>query len=85
MFERSAAGFIATSVVGLSPGVSADASERAGGCPDLGREIGQGGEIVPERGGRVGEPTPRQLHPVAGVTGEPDDYPLALLDARHLH
>jgi hypothetical protein len=53
---------------------------RARWCPDLGREIGHGGEVVAQDRGRVREPIAGQLHPVTRVTGEPDDDALLLLD-----
>ena len=40
---------------------------------DLRRVVGQGGEVVAEDGAGVGEPIAGDLHPVAGVAGEPDD------------
>ena len=45
----------------------------ARGSADLGREVGEGGEVVAEQGGRVGELAARDLHAVAGVAAEPDD------------
>ena len=41
--------------------------------PDLGREVGEGGQVVPEQGRGGGEAVAGQLHAVAGVAGEPDD------------
>ena len=38
------------------------------------------GDVVAEDGGSAGEAIAGQLHPVAGVAGEPDDYIGALLD-----
>ncbi len=49
-----------------------DAGKRSGGGANLRRETGKGCEVVPESCGRVGETAPCQLHPVAGVAGEPD-------------
>ena len=48
------------------------AREAAGGRPDLGREVGQGADVVAE--GRRGprELAAGQLHAVAGIAGEPD-------------
>ena len=40
---------------------------------DLGREIGEGGEIVAGQRGREGELAAGQLHAVAAVAGEADD------------
>jgi hypothetical protein len=84
----SAAGFIATSTSGASPGVSTSWSAKCnwkldtpGGCPggpDLGGEVGQGGQVVAEDGGVGGEPVTGQLHAVAGVAGEADDHPIQL-------
>ena len=91
MLALSAAGFIATSTFGASPGVmmswSAKCSwndetpgQRAGGCPDLGREVRQRRQVVAEGGGLGGEAVAGELHAVAGVAGEPDDHPVELLD-----
>ena len=66
----SAAGFIATSTFGWSPGVrmSREAKwiwnaetpcERAGGGADLGREVGQRGEVVAEHRRGIGEAAAR--------------------------
>ena len=88
---RSAAGFIATSTSGASPGVRMSWSakctwndetpgQRALRGPDLGGEVGQRRQVVAERGGLLGEPVPGQLHAVAGVAGEPDDDAVELLD-----
>ena len=49
---------------------------------DLGGEIGQRGEVVADQRGRVREPVSRELHPVAGVAGEPDDDAFSFLDGR---
>ena len=87
----SAAGFIATSTFGASPGREdvargevdlerRDAGERAGRRADLGREVGQRREVVAEHRGRVGEAAAGELHPVAGVAREADHDPLALFD-----
>ena len=83
MLALSAAGFMATSTFGMSPGVEdlvvgdvdlerRHAGDRAGGRPDLGREVGQRGEVVAEGGAHVGEAVPGELHAVAGVAGEAD-------------
>ncbi len=53
--------------------------EGAGRGPDLGGVVGEGADVVAERGGGPRELGPRQLHPVAGVAGEPDGDPLQLL------
>ena len=91
MLTLSAAGFIATSTFGWSPGVRmswsakwtwkpGDARQRAGRRADLGGEVGQRREVVPEDGGLAREAVAGQLHAVAGVAGEADDDPLELLD-----
>ena len=59
----------------------ADASQRAGWRADLGGEVGQGGEIVARQRRLGGELRARHLHAVARVAGEPDDHPVARLDA----
>ena len=84
-FAFRAAGFIATSTVGASPGgddgmVGEVQLER--GHPwqgarrraDLGREVRQGGQAVAERGCLRGESVAGELHAVARVAGEPDDH-----------
>ncbi len=53
-----------------------DAGQGAGGRADLGREVGQRGEVVAERRRLGGEAVTGQLHTVTGVTGEADDHPL---------
>ena len=53
---------------------------RAGRGTDLGREVRQRRQIVPEDRGGIGEPVTGQLHPVSGVTCEPDDDVVPLLD-----
>ena len=57
-----------------------DARQGALGCADLGREVGQRHQVVAEGSRLLGEPVTRELHPVAGVTREPDDHPIELLD-----
>ena len=42
--------------------------------PDLGRELGQRGQVVAHPGADAGEAVPCELHPVAGVPGEADDH-----------
>ena len=89
-FAFSAAGFIATSTSGASPGVRMSWSakctwkttprEGAGRRPDLGREVRQRREIVAELRGLLREPVTGELHAVAGVAGEPDDDTIQLLD-----
>ena len=61
-----------------------DAREGAGGGADLGREVGEGGEIVAEQGRLAREAVARELHPVARVAREADDHAVELLDGfRH--
>ena len=90
MFTTSAAGFIATRTSGASPGVwmslerevdlePGDAGPRPGGRADLRREVGQRGEVVADHRGGVRELVARDLHAVAGVTGETDHDLLLLL------
>ena len=89
----SAAGFIATSVSGSSPGVKIwcleneiwkleDAGQRTGGRADLGGEIGQRREVVAEDRGGVGEAIAGQLHAVAGVAREADRDAIPFLNRR---
>ena len=89
-FAFSAAGFIATSTFGVSPGVDdvvvgdvhlerRDAGDRAGRRADLGREVGQRREVVAERGGQLGEAVADELHAVARVAREPDHDPVERL------
>src|SRR5262249_33969331 len=63
--------------VDLEPG---DTGQRAGGSADLGGEVGERREVVPEHGRLAREAVARQLHPVAGVPGEPDHDPIEGLD-----
>ena len=90
MFVLRAAGFMATSTSGASPGVwmsvelkliwkPADARQRAGRGTDLGGEVRQGADVVAEDGGGPGELGPGELHPVAGIAGEADRDPLEFL------
>src|SRR6185503_20415054 len=51
----------------------AHSGQGAGRSADLRREVGEGGEIVAEEGGRVGELAARDLHAVAAVPAEADD------------
>ena len=55
-----------------------DAVQGAGGGPDLGREVGQRGQVVAHQRGRVGEASPGQLHAIARIAGESNDDPLLL-------
>ena len=63
--------------VHLEPG---HAGKRAGRCADLGREVGERREVVAEDGRLAREAITRELHPVAGVAGEPDHDPFEVLD-----
>ena len=83
----SAAGFIATSTLGSSPGVviswsrdvhleAGHAVDGAGWGADLGGELGQRRQVVAERGAHRGESVARELHAVAGVACEPDHQPV---------
>ena len=47
--------------------------EGAGWRPDLGWELRECRQVVPEQGTRRGEPVTGELHTVAGVAGEADD------------
>ena len=96
MFVLSAAGFIATSTSGRSPAVRMSWSAKwtwnpetpgsePGGRADLGREVGEGREVVAERRGLAREAVAGQLHPVARVTREADDHPIELLDLLRRH
>ena len=97
MFTLSAAGFIATSTLGWSPGredvvvgevhlEAGHAWKRAGRSTDLRREVGKRREVVPEDGRLAREAVARELHPVAGVAGEPDHDPFEVLDGlAHSH
>ena len=67
-------------VVGEVDLEAGDAGERAGRRADLGREVGERREVVPEDGRLAREAVARELHPVAGVAGEADDDPFELLD-----
>ena len=92
MLALSAAGFIATSTFGASPGVRMSWSEMwtwnddtpaivpAGARISAGK-FGQRREVVAEGGADVGEPIACELHAVAGVAGEPDDHPVQRLRA----
>ena len=91
MLTLSAAGFIATSTFGWSPGREdvvvgevdlepRDARQRAGRRADLGRKVGERREVVPEDRGLAREAVAGELHAVARVAGEADDDPFELLD-----
>jgi hypothetical protein len=54
--------------------------QRALRRPDLGREVRERRQIIAERRRLLGEPVTRQLHPITGITREPDDHPIELLD-----
>jgi hypothetical protein len=49
------------------------AGEGALRCSDLGGEVGEGGEVIPEEGRGVRELAPRDLHAISGVSAEADD------------
>ena len=66
-------------VVGEVDLEAGDARERAGGSADLGRVVGQRGQVVAEEGGFAREAASGQLHPVAGVAGEADHHLVELL------
>ena len=57
-----------------------DAGQRALRGADLGGEVRQRHQVVAEGRRLLGEPVAGQLHPVAGVAGEPDDHAVELLD-----
>ena len=57
-----------------------DARKGAGGGADLRREVRQGGEVVAHHRGLAREAVTGELHPVAGVAGEPDDDVVEPLD-----
>ena len=95
-FAFSAAGFIATSTSGRSPGgedvvvgevdlEARDARERAGRRTNLGREVGERREVVPEHRGLAREPVAGELHAVTGVTREADDHSVEVLDLLGAH
>ena len=76
MFALSAAGFIATSTFGESPGVEISWSEMCtwnddtpaivpGRRSDLGREVGQRRQVVAEHRRQLRETVADELHPVA--------------------
>ncbi len=60
-----------------------DAGDGSRGCPDLGREVRQGGEVVAQLSGVGGEPVAGQLHAVPGVAGETDDDPIDAANLAH--
>ena len=87
----SAAGFIATSTSGASPGVRMSWSakctwndETPGSVPCGARisagKFGRVDRSLPNDGRLLGEAVAGELHPVAGVAGEPDDDAVELLD-----
>ena len=93
----SAAGFIATSTSGASPGVRMswsakcswklrDARQRARRA--RGSRPGSSGSVdrsLPKAAVSGGEPVAGQLHAVAGVAGEPDDDAVELVDLLAAH
>ncbi len=58
----------------------ADAGQRALGRADLGWNVRDRADVVAEDSGRLGELRARELHAVAGVTGEADGYAVDILD-----
>src|SRR5581483_8204649 len=56
------------------------ARKRAGGRADLGGEVRERGDVIPEQRRLRGELRPRQLHTVAGVAREADDHLRQLLN-----
>src|SRR6185503_15699939 len=52
---------------------------------DLGREVGERREVVPEHGGLAREPIAGELHAVTRVTREADDHGLEVLDLLGAH
>ncbi len=57
-------------IAGKAELVAADAGQGTLRGPDLGGEIGEGGQVDAQEGGVVGELASGQLHAVAGVAGE---------------
>ncbi len=70
-------------VVGEVQLEGADAGEGARGGADLGGEVGQRRQVVAEGRRLAGEAVARQLHAVAGVTGQPDDHAVEFDHALH--
>ncbi len=62
-----------------------DTRQGAGRRSDLGREVRERCEVVTHQCGLAREPVARQLHTVAGVTGEPDDHTIELFDRLGAH
>ena len=50
------------------------AGQRALRCADLSGKVRQGGQVVAEDRGLLGEPVTGELHAITGVASEPDDY-----------
>ena len=91
-----AAGFIATSTSGASPGVSTSWSAKCSwkletpgqgalGGADLGREVRQRRQVVAHRRGLAREAVPGELHPVARVPGETDHHAVERVDGLAAH
>ena len=88
----SAAGFIATSTFGVSPGVTMSWSEMwtwndetpaivpAGARISAGK-LGRVARSFPNAALQLGEPVAHQLHSVARIAREPDDDPVERRDA----
>jgi hypothetical protein len=62
-----------------------DAVRGARGSAYLRGEVRERGEVVPHDRGRIREPAARELHPIAGISGEADDNAVQLLDCFALH
>jgi hypothetical protein len=52
------------------------AGDGPGRRPDLGRIVGQRGEVVAERCAHIGEPVTDELHAIARVACKPDHHPI---------
>lgn len=61
-----------------------DTREGSGRGPDLGGEVGKGGQVVAEGRGLRGETVPGELHPVTGVPRETNDHPVEAADVLHM-
>ena len=96
MFVFSAAGFIATSTFGASPGVRMSCAAKwiwkpeTPGSEPAGARIsaGKSGSVersLPSSAVSLVKRVPVELHPVAGVAGEADHDPVELLDGLRRH
>ena len=90
-FAFSAAGFIATSTFGASPGVRMSREAKWIWNAETPASVPAGARISAGKFGSVARSLPStavasvkrlagELHPIAGVAREADDHPLALLD-----